>query len=239
MEAVEYDRLDRVEEEHWFYRGKRRIARHWIEKTLRVESHHVLLDVGCGTGRFLREWTLSRALGSDRSAEAIAIAKGHAARLFRAELPKLPLASRSVHLVTALDVLEHSADDRAAFLELARVVPAGGIVLLTVPALPFLWSDWDEALHHYRRYTKRRLLAVVPQEMAVLRCAYINDIALLPVLAVRTARKLWRGSRRAEDRVPPRWLNHALEKTFVRLACAEKYRAPLGVSILLVARKTA
>ena len=32
MNSEEYTRLDKVEREHWFYRGKRDVVRHWIQR---------------------------------------------------------------------------------------------------------------------------------------------------------------------------------------------------------------
>lgn len=61
-------------------------------------------------------------------------------------------------VVTMLDVLEHIEDDRGFLAELAGKMDPGATLLMTVPALPSLWSNWDVLLGHYRRYTKASLL---------------------------------------------------------------------------------
>jgi hypothetical protein len=66
---------------------------------------------------------------------------------------------RSAAVVTLLDVLEHQQDDHAFLSALVEKMPAGATLLLTVPALPSLWSQWDVALGHFRRYDKATLLA--------------------------------------------------------------------------------
>ncbi len=63
--------------------------------------------------------------------------------------------------VTLLDVLEHQEDDREFLTELAGKMSPGAKLLLTVPAMPWLWSEWDALLGHYRRYTKPMLSEVV------------------------------------------------------------------------------
>jgi Methyltransferase domain len=63
--------------------------------------------------------------------------------------------------VTLLDVLEHQEDDQAFMAELVGKMPPGSMLLLTVPALQKLWSDWDVALGHFRRYDKNSLLRCV------------------------------------------------------------------------------
>jgi SAM-dependent methyltransferase len=108
--------------------------------------------------------------------------------------------------MTLLDVLEH-VDDTRALAEARRVLRPGGLLLITVPAMPWLWSYRDRAAGHRRRYTRsalRRLAEDCGFEVAELR---YYQCALLPLVA---ASRL--GGRRnssfeyAEER-PPRLLN--------------------------------
>jgi len=55
------------------------------------------------------------------------------------------------------NVLEHIADDRSAVLNFRRVLPAGGRLVILVPANPALFGSMDEAVGHFRRYTRRAL----------------------------------------------------------------------------------
>ena len=50
MQAAEFDALFRVEQEHWFYRGKRALTLYWIERLSRREELRTIVDVGAGTG---------------------------------------------------------------------------------------------------------------------------------------------------------------------------------------------
>lgn len=51
-------------------------------------------------------------------------------------------------------MLEHIEDDLKALNHSAELLDTGGKVLIEVPALPFLFSEHDKMLGHYRRYTK-------------------------------------------------------------------------------------
>jgi hypothetical protein len=64
-------------------------------------------------------------------------------------------------VITMMDVLEHIEDDRGFLAELAGKMEPGAMVLMTVPAMPSLWSNWDVLLGHYRRYTKASLASAV------------------------------------------------------------------------------
>jgi 2-polyprenyl-3-methyl-5-hydroxy-6-metoxy-1,4-benzoquinol methylase len=67
-------------------------------------------------------------------------------------------------LIVMLDVLEHTADDRAALREAtSSLLKPGGWLLLSVPAWPALFSRHDETLGHHRRYTPARLRALVAE----------------------------------------------------------------------------
>jgi len=154
----------------------------------------------------------------------------------------LPLADASVDVLTALDVIEHVENDRAAMSEFARVLRSGGMAVISVPALMRLWSDWDATLHHYRRYTKSSLRETFPGEFEILHMNYINVVALPAVYWVRKFRGLkrrlgFKTSLRSEDKIPPPWLNTFLRWLFVRAACQNAVRFPAGVGLLAVLRK--
>ena len=59
----------------------------------------------------------------------------------------------------ALDVIEHLDDDRAAVRRLGELVRPGGIVVVSVPALPELFTEFDAIQGHRRRYLPETLRA--------------------------------------------------------------------------------
>ncbi len=54
-----------------------------------------------------------------------------------------------------IDVLEHIEDDRAEVLAAARHLRAGGHLIVLAPAHQFLYTPFDKAIGHFRRYNKR------------------------------------------------------------------------------------
>lgn len=63
--------------------------------------------------------------------------------------------------VGLFDVLEHIEDDAGFLSTICELLQPGGIVYLTVPAYPVLWSVDDAYAGHYRRYTIRRLQSLL------------------------------------------------------------------------------
>lgn len=244
MESEEYGRLQRVEREHWFYSGKRQIVRFWIARTVDLRRDSLLLDCGAGTGLFAREMAEGcRVLASDDHTDSLHLLRSTLGedRVLEASCTQLPLKDESVDCLTALDVIEHVQDDAKALAEFYRVLKPKAVVIITVPALPSLWSDWDEALHHFRRYEcegLQRLLTTTGFELEYLN--YVNVLALPLIWLARKWRQVFPGRKnegRLEEFVPPRPLNSFLRASFVFLACQQVIRFPFGVGLLAVARR--
>jgi SAM-dependent methyltransferase len=80
-----------------------------------------------------------------------------------ATFEELALPDGSLPAVGMFDVLEHLRDPLPLLREVHRVLESDGILVITVPAGPWLWSELDESLGHFRRYRKKTLLAeIVP-----------------------------------------------------------------------------
>lgn len=243
MNAEEYANLEQMEGAHWYYAGKREFARGWLQRAGPPRSDNLLLDCGAGTGRFAQEMEAHcRVVVLDDDEEALRRLRTR----FRPDQilglagDRVPLPDGSLDFVTALDMLEHTPDDRAVANGFHRLLKPGGVALVTVPASMALWSDWDVALHHYRRYSRPQLRALFPDaQWELLHVNYTNVFAYPAVWAVRKWRKLFparAGGVRSEDKLPAPWLNAVLRALLVRPAF---WRLPLpfGVSLLLVARK--
>lgn len=245
MDPKEYAQLQTLDQVHWFYQGKRAIVRHWIERYVRLGSNDIMIDGGTGTGTWPVEMSgQCQVIGLDDHDESIALARPRleavGGLILKTALDRVDLPDGVATVVTLLDVLEHLDDDTAALKEMVRLVRPGGLVVITVPALRWLWSDWDVALHHRRRYHRADLLQLVSRpEVEVLHCSYINATAVLPIFLVRMWRRFWPaapGKPRAEDRVPWGPLNRLLRQLFVAPACWSWFRPPLGTSLLAVLR---
>lgn len=82
-----------------------------------------------------------------------------------------------------IDVLEHIKADRDELkLAMTRLQQGGRIIVLS-PAYQWLFTPFDEAIGHYRRYTKRTLSALTPSGLTLQRIIYIDCVGLLASLA--------------------------------------------------------
>lgn len=240
MNPDEYDNLVRVEQRHWFYTGKRTIARWAIEKFGSKAKTPSLFDCGAGTGSFAAEMTSTHRVSvMDDHAESLDLLrqKFPVDQVIEGSASAMPLADESADIVTLLDVLEHVEDDVATVGEIHRVLKPGGILVLTVPAMMQLWSNWDEVLHHFRRYHRGPLQELFSSERwEIEHIKYVNTVVFPLVWAARRFRGP-NDSTESEEYIPPEWINSLLRWIFVKTAVTRWWPAPFGVGLLLVARR--
>ena len=92
--------------------------------------------------------------------------------------------------VAMLDVLEHIDDDLAALVGLRSRMALDAQLIVTVPALQWAFSEWDVALGHHRRYSRRSLRRVLEQagfRVDAVSYLFPELLPLLPVRKIRTA----------------------------------------------------
>ncbi len=247
MQLSEYDALEKVEREHWFYKGKRILTEYWIEHTTALSRGDVIVDCGAGTGELVRELRSHyeplgvSVIGIEYVEEARRLAmERKGTDLLEGSILALPLQAATSQITIALDVLEHVENDKLAFSEMLRVTKPGGIIIINVPAFQSLWSNWDVSLGHFRRYSKAMLSAVLAphqSEIEVLHFEYENALAFIPIYVLRNLAHLLRIRIRFEDRIPSLFLNKLLLDLFVGQSRATWFHPPFGSSLFCVLKK--
>lgn len=152
-----FEPLFAAEERHFWFVARNKVICSLTKKALAGKRNVSILEVGCGTGNVLqaleKEFPDAQLVGMDLFHEGLQFARRRVhCGLVQADLAFPPLA-RSFDLLGMFDVLEHIQDDQTVLQHAYRQINPGGWLLLTVPANPNLWSYFDVASHHVRRYT--------------------------------------------------------------------------------------
>ena len=132
--------------------------------------------------------------------------------------------------VLYIDVLEHIEDDQTEVARVGQHLTPGGHLVVLAPAHQALYTPFDAAIGHFRRYSTARLLTVGAEGMRVCRARYLDSVGLLAVLGNRLLLRSAQPNRRQIglwDRLMVR-LSRALDPLF-------GYR--LGKSVLVVWQK--
>jgi len=140
-------------ENHWWHLARNRIVYYEIKKLTPHAS--AVLDVGCGRGIMVK---YLRQKGIDCKGVELATTKaltGVASHIhFGTNAIEIPYEERSCYAtILLLDVVEHLPNPLNFLQSLATAYPRLSHVILTVPARPELWSNYDDFYGHYRRYT--------------------------------------------------------------------------------------
>ena len=156
-----------------------------------------LLDVGAGLGATARLFAshpfqdylalepdpglagqISAATGSGELPVGIRVVAGTTADLS---------PGPSFDTILYIDVLEHISDDRAEVERASALLAPGGCLIVLAPAHQYLFSPFDTAVGHVRRYNRKSLRAAIPPDLHVERVFYLDSVGLLASLANRLA----------------------------------------------------
>lgn len=132
--------------------------------------------------------------------------------------------------VVYVNVLEHIEKDDQELRSVYQSLKAGGHVCIFVPALPWLYSDFDASVGHYRRYTKRQLEQLLKETgFDIVRISYFDLIGIIPWFIFF---KLFRKKLSTGDAV----LYDRFVVPFVRM-CESIVPIPVGKNLIVIAKK--
>jgi 2-polyprenyl-3-methyl-5-hydroxy-6-metoxy-1,4-benzoquinol methylase len=84
-----------------------------------------------------------------------------------------------------IDVLEHIEDDKSELKRAAAHLASDGCIVVLSPAHQWLYTPFDQAIGHVRRYSRKTLLAAAPDVLLAERILYMDSVGLLASLGNR------------------------------------------------------
>jgi len=247
-----FARIADIEDRHFWFCARNRIIAAAVRRVVGgLPAGYRVLEVGCGTGVVLHQLTeLCRGgevMGVDLFPEAVAFASQRAAcrAIVGDILNPPPLGDFDV--VGMFDVLEHLTNDRQILGGLNRMLRPEGRLLLTVPAHMSLWSYFDVAACHCRRYECADLTRVLGENG--FEVEYLTEfmMSLFPLVwflrrvnGGHTTTDPKKAAERAATELKIVPVVNALLKfvlTVETFAIQRRWRLPIGTSLLAVARK--
>jgi SAM-dependent methyltransferase len=224
-------------ENHYWYVARNGIVSdtiQWIEGRQRRRVGKIL-EIGCGRGivvEYLRR-TERDCYGAELSPVNVSDAvKDHVWP--GTDCLELPASfRREVELILLLDVIEHIEDAVSFLAGIRHAYPNCRWLILSVPARMELWSHFDHAYGHFRRYDEDTLRRELAQAGAELVRSRYRFVLLYPVIyaLLRSGR-----DRSLSNRTPGSRLLHRLLGEVIRRETWLCPRWLYGTSIVAVAR---
>ena len=231
----------RVEETHWWYGALHRLIFQALEAEFADWRKKEILDVGCGTGAILKQLgNPDKNVGIDLAPEAISFCQQRGLHNVRqGDICAMPFADASFDAVICSSVLYHQwvADIEVAVREMHRVLRPSGVLLINVPAFPFLHSPHDEAVMTARRFRKPEIRELLlKQNFAIQRLTYWTTFLFPLAVAARTlgGSQMGRDFETNEASLAQRAFAQVMK---VELSFLRHISLPVGVALLAVARK--
>ena len=145
-----------------------------------------ILEVGCGMGNFTKIFAennnFNSLLSIDISQEAINYTKNFiSSPKIRIENTDLLDINEKFDLIVCMNVLEHINNHEEFFNKMFSLLNKNGILFLLVPSHNFLFSNFDKADGHYRRYSKKTLnhIKVSDENIQLINQYYFNPLGAM------------------------------------------------------------
>ena len=156
-----FDLTGELEESSFWGRSRNRLLKQLLLAYCGAENKTRFLEIGCGTGFFLRDlarYNNFEITGSEVYLKGLQYTRDKVPGVEFIQLDARSMPFRDeFDAIGAFDVIEHIDDDEAVMASVHRALTAGGYFIVTVPQYMFLWSTLDELVRHKRRYSRAEL----------------------------------------------------------------------------------
>jgi 2-polyprenyl-3-methyl-5-hydroxy-6-metoxy-1,4-benzoquinol methylase len=228
--------------------GKKDFRLHSLRKL--VKKYVVgksILDMGCGTGHMTLELLNDgyNVSAFDISQEFVDFTKKLVEEHhYKSDVHVLDLRTAKVlgknkfDTILCLDVLEHIRDDILAIENLYYLLKHDGYLVVSVPAMKFLYGIRDKKIGHFRRYSKDELIEKLSAPgFEIIDIRYWDFLGVFPFAFSEKIlhRRLYEGMRYSRQSFFSRLFNALLDKWFCYIE--NNVRPMMGLSLIAVCKK--
>lgn len=240
------------EDKHWWFAGRTWSLLNMLDRVVEPDGNQRVLDIGCGAGNMFHH--LGRygpVSGVDSNPRPLLVARQRGYDVHDGRAEDLPFDDGSFDLVALLDTVEHCDEDMPVLRECYRVCAQGGVLVVTVPALMWLWSHNDVLNEHKRRYTTGELREKLGKVGFTVNRVTYNNFLVFPMAAPLILMRRGAGqepelgsphfddeSYQVEMEPAPPLLNAVLSGvTWTESQMLRWLNLPVGTSIICIAQK--
>ena len=246
-----FDFMNNKSEQSFWVQSRNRLFKKIIYKYMPNSGNVDLLEIGCGTGGFIKHISENNRLnitGSEIYHKGLVYAKNNIPQVNFIQYDILDdVLTSHFDFIIAFDVLEHIEDDTLAISNIFKMLNSGGIFIMTVPQHMFLWSKLDEIVKHKRRYSRTELINKI--QINGFNIKYISSFVFFLFPLMYLSRLFDRGSltanRTEENELENRvifnpvvnWIFDKIMR-FDELLIQKGLSLPFGGTLILIASKS-
>ncbi len=238
MDAEYAQAYGELHQRHWWWRARRRFVLSIIRDLAKGQSQ-TILDVGCGSGWGFADWQqFGEVEGLEIDSELVSRAGEWRSQIHLGSLDDSFQPGKQFSIILMLDVLEHMRQPVEALQRVRDLLTPGGMLLITVPALPWLWTNHDVINHHFLRYTRRTLKRTI--QSAGLTCTTSRYFFhwLVPIkMAIRVKEMFSRPSGDLPFIPTSGWNDRFYKLSICEQLCVPRWLSIVGSSLLAVVKK--
>jgi 2-polyprenyl-3-methyl-5-hydroxy-6-metoxy-1,4-benzoquinol methylase len=205
-------------------------------------THSKVLEVGCGHGVFrdqLESHLKYTVDGCDLNEEGLSKAQSGIGRLFLYNILEMHSEMRAQYeAIFLMDVIEH-IDREQEFVDACRFhCKDRGLVIINVPALCSLYSKYDRAAGHVRRYNRKMVQAMFDASGIEMVSISYWGLPMIPLLILRKYYLRFVSDDRIIEKgfAPPSQLAHKLLNLCRIVESKIPLPPPVGTSIIAIGR---
>jgi SAM-dependent methyltransferase len=218
---------------------------HGIKELIETENIDLIWEIGAGSGAMalqLKELGIST-IGVEPLISGVKSLNSCGIYSYCGTLFDLNLPSNSLRAVGLFDVIEHLKDPTSLLNEVYRVLKPGGILITSVPACNFLFSQYDISIGHFCRYSKKVLhkqLDDIGFEKHLIK--YQQFLLTIPVFLFRTIIYKFGikigGSRIVSKNMNQKFFLNKFSKVIeIIIKIESRFELPFGFSLISISKK--
>jgi SAM-dependent methyltransferase len=247
MDYKDYEKLNAAKNTNFWYEARKVLIFNLLNSLYHQEKlDKNILDIGCGTGTELTVLKkFGKITGLDSSLDALKILQRNGYDALCGDIEKVNLQTNFYDCICCFDVLEHLPNDELALKKIYASLCKDGHFIFTVPAFQFLFSPHDQALGHYRRYSKQKIKGMLRDNgFKIVTINYWNFFLFPAVLLIRLVKKfVYRLKQNNTYCTDLENFNGIINKILFSVLNAENFlckhnvKFPFGLSIYGIAKK--
>lgn len=162
----------------------------WILDEFEPYLGDSVAEIGAGRGSFsalITKTNIKHLAAFEPSANMYPLLKDHLKDDVRVETinstlgDKVDIYENRFSSILYINVLEHINDDKKELSDAYKTLRENGHILVFVPALTWLYSEFDKHCGHYRRYCKKGIMSVVQSAgFSVVKVIYFDFAGIIP-----------------------------------------------------------